>query len=133
MAWEKLPKGYVKAESIHLEKDKANKRKINLTAMMIAVAALMAGHLVHPFDEAASALLSRAWVLLALMGVLGYVSELGIIGQSAATAHNMCWLVAALYLFSAVLQFVGLGVIYNLDKKTTEEMAAELTARHNAE
>ena len=72
-------------------------------------------------------------MVLALMGVLGYVSELGTIGQSAATAHNMCWLVAALYLFSAVLQFVGLGVIYNLDKKTTEEMAAELTARHNAE
>ena len=72
-------------------------------------------------------------MVLALMGVLGYVSELGTIGQSAATAHNMCWLVAALYLFSAVLQFVGLGVIYNLDKQTTEEMAAELTARHNAE
>ena len=70
MAWEKLPKGYVKAESIHLEKDKANKRKINLIAMIIAVAKLMAGHLVHPFDEAASALLSRAWVLLALLGVL---------------------------------------------------------------
>ena len=44
----------------------------------------------------------------------------------------MCWLVAGLYLFSAVLQFIGLGVIYNLDKKTVEQMNAELAARRVA-
>ena len=69
-------------------------------------------------------------LVLLLMGLLGYVSELGTIGQSQQTSHNMCWLVAGLYLFSAVLQFVGLGLIYNLDKKTTEKMAEELAARH---
>ena len=41
----------------------------------------------------------------------------------------MCWLVAALYLFSAVLQFIGLAVIYNLDKKTLNTMNEELAAR----
>ena len=41
----------------------------------------------------------------------------------------MCWLVAGLYMFSAVLQFVGLALIYNLDKKTLEKMNAELAAR----
>jgi hypothetical protein len=38
----------------------------------------------------------------------------------------MCWLVAGLYLFSAVLQFIGLAVIYNLDKKTLAKMNADL-------
>ena len=43
----------------------------------------------------------------------------------------MCWLVAALYAFSAVLQFIGLAVIYNLDKKTLDKMNADLAERHN--
>ena len=73
-------------------------------------------------------------IVLLLMGALGYVSSLGTIGQSPETAHNMCWLVAGLYLFSAVLQFIGLGVIYNLDKKTLNTMNAELAERKaNAE
>ena len=67
--------------------------------------------------------------VLAIMGLLGYVSELGTIGQSPETAHNMCWLVAGLYLFSAVVQFIGIAVIYNLDKKTLETMNKELEAR----
>ena len=68
-------------------------------------------------------------IVLLIMGVLGYVSDLGTAGQSAATAHNMCWLVAGLYLFSAVLQFIGIAIIYNLDKKTMAKMNAELAAR----
>ena len=67
--------------------------------------------------------------VLALMGVLGYQSELGTIGQSVETSHNMCWLVAGLYLFSAVVQFVGIAFIYNLDKKELAKMNAELEAR----
>ena len=69
-------------------------------------------------------------VVLLIMGALGYVSKYGTIGQSAQTAHNMCWLVAGLYLFSAVLQFIGLALIYNLDKKTLDKMNADLAARH---
>ena len=68
-------------------------------------------------------------VVLLLMGVLGYESKLGTIGQSAATSHNMCWLVAGLYMFSAVLQFIGIAVIYNIDKKTLTKMSNELAAR----
>ncbi len=64
--------------------------------------------------------------VLLIMGWLGYQSKLGTIGQSMATAHNMCWLVAGLYLFSAVLQFIGLAVIYNLDRKTLMQMNKEL-------
>ncbi|MBQ8858440.1 MAG: MFS transporter [Clostridia bacterium] len=68
-------------------------------------------------------------VVLLLMGALGYIETLGTIGQSMETAYNMCWLVAGLYLFSAVLQFIGLALIYNLDKKTVEKMNAELEER----
>ncbi len=71
-------------------------------------------------------------IVLLIMGWLGYVSNKGTIGQSAETAHNMCWLVAGLYLFSAVLQFIGLAVIYNLDKKTTAQMNSDLTERREA-
>ena len=72
-------------------------------------------------------------IVLVLMGVLGYVSELGTIGQSVSTASNMCWLVAGLYLFSAVMQFVGIALVYNLDKKTLAKMNAELAERRASE
>jgi len=72
-------------------------------------------------------------MVLLIMGWLGYESKLGTIGQSLTTAHNMCWLVAGLYLFSAVLQFIGLAVIYNLDKKTLNQMTEELAARKSTE
>ncbi len=68
-------------------------------------------------------------VVLLIMGALGYVSDLGTGGQSAATSYNMCWLVAGLYVFSAIMQFVGLALIYNLDKKTMSQMNEELAAR----
>ncbi|MBQ7874600.1 MAG: MFS transporter [Oscillospiraceae bacterium] len=71
-------------------------------------------------------------VVLLIMGVLGYNEKLGTIGQSFETSHNMCWLVAGLYLFSAVLQFIGLAVIYNLDKKTVDKMTKELSERRAA-
>ncbi|MBR3865001.1 MAG: MFS transporter [Clostridia bacterium] len=69
-------------------------------------------------------------LVLLIMGALGYVSAYGTVGQTAAVAHNMCWLVAGLYMFSAIVQFIGLAVVYNLDKKTVEVMNAELQARH---
>jgi len=72
-------------------------------------------------------------MVLLLMGALGYESKLGTIGQSLQTSHNMCWLVAALYLFSAVLQFIGIGLIYNLDKKTLAQMSEELEAKKTQE
>ena len=68
-------------------------------------------------------------IVLVLMGVLGYNSDLGTVGQSPQTSLNMCWLVAGLYLFSAVLMFVGLAFVYNLDKKTMAKMNEELSAR----
>ena len=68
-------------------------------------------------------------IVIAMLGVLGYVSELGTTGQTAEMAHRACWLVAGLYMFSAVMQFVGIGLIFNLDKKTLAQMTNELNAR----
>ena len=68
--------------------------------------------------------------VIAIMGtpLIGYVSSLGTIGQSAETAKNMCWLVAILYAFSAVCQFIGVSVVYNIDRKTLDKMQSELAA-----
>ncbi len=68
-------------------------------------------------------------IVLLLMGALGYVSELGTEGQSLATSYNMCWLVAGLYCFSAVLMFVSIRFVYNLDKNTLVQMNEELATR----
>ncbi len=72
-------------------------------------------------------------IVLLLMGALGYVEKLGTVGQSTETAQNMCWLVAGLYLFSAILQFVGIAFIYNIDKKTLDKMTADLAQKRNSE
>jgi Na+/melibiose symporter-like transporter len=72
--------------------------------------------------------------VIALMGtrLIGYEEKFGTIGQSAQTAENMCWLVAILYMFSAVCQFVGVALVYNIDKKTLATMQTELTERRSA-
>ena len=69
--------------------------------------------------------------VIAIMGtpLIGYVSSLGTVGQSAETAASLCWLVVILYSFSAICQFVGVAVIYNIDKKTLAKMTAELAER----
>ena len=70
-------------------------------------------------------------VALAIMVSLGYVGANG--GQQTAeVALNMRYLVAVLYIVSAAMQFIGLGLVYNLDKKTLEKMTGELNARHAA-
>ena len=71
-------------------------------------------------------------VALVIMVALGYVgANQG--SQTPEVALRMRYLVAVLYFVSAVMQFVGLSLIYNLDKKTTDTMKAELAARHAGE
>ena len=69
---------------------------------------------------------------LFVMAALGY-SEINAGNQLFSVALNMRYLVAGLYLLSAVMQLIGLGLIYNLDKKSVEKMTAELNARHGNE
>ena len=64
-------------------------------------------------------------LVLVIMVALGYVgANEG--NQVWEVAVNMRYLVAGTYLFSAILQFVGLGLVYNLDKKTLAKMNADL-------
>ena len=66
--------------------------------------------------------------VIAIMGtsLIGYDSALGTIGQSTETAAKLCWLVAGLYTLSAVCQFVGVAIVYNIDKKTLAQMKHDL-------
>ena len=64
-------------------------------------------------------------LVLVIMVALGYVgADEG--NQAWQVAVNMRYLVAGTFLFSALLQFIGLGLIYNLDKKTLEQMNKDL-------
>ena len=68
-------------------------------------------------------------LVLVIMAALGY-SEYHAGNQLFSVSLKLRYLVAALYLCSALLQFVGLALIYNLDKKTLEQMNSELEERH---
>ncbi|MBQ2704647.1 MAG: MFS transporter [Clostridia bacterium] len=64
-------------------------------------------------------------LVLVIMIAFGYVgANEG--NQVWEVAVNMRYIVAATYMFSALLQFIGLGLIYNLDKKTLAKMNADL-------
>ncbi len=65
---------------------------------------------------------------LVIMVALGYVGANGA-QQTAEVALNMRYFVAVMYIFSAACEAVGLGIIYNLDKKTLNQMNEELAAR----
>ncbi len=66
---------------------------------------------------------------LFIMAYLGYEEKYKGY-QIPEVALKMRYLVAVLYLVAAIAQFVGLGLIYNLDKKTLAKMNEELEARH---
>lgn len=64
-------------------------------------------------------------LVLVVMVAFGYIgADEG--NQAWQVAVNMRYLVAGTFLFSAILQFVGLGLVYNLDKKTLAKMNEEL-------
>ncbi len=65
---------------------------------------------------------------LVIMVALGYV-EANEGNQTFEVAVRMRYLVAGLYTVSAALQFIGLGLIYNLDKKRLTKMNTELDAK----
>ena len=92
-------------------------------------------------------------VAVAIMGTMGYVNNAYML-EDGTYSHTLIegipfdsidpsafsWdvsskirmLVAILYLVAGIMQFVGLGLIYNLDKKKLGQMTEELAARHAA-
>ena len=78
----------------------------------------------HSFFRKLAQGLGPSLVVL-IMGALGYDGALKA-NQPFEVAEKMKWLVAALYTFSAVVMFVSITFIYNLNKKKVEQMNAEL-------
>ena len=82
-------------------------------------------------------------VAVAIMGTMGYVNNAidPDTGAEYINVNMISWehtlqirsLVAILFLVAGVMLFIGLGLIYNLDKKTLDKMNAELDERHAAE
>ena len=83
-------------------------------------------------------------VAVAIMGTMGYVNNSAPDANGVFTAIDvnlLSWdtalqirsLIAILYLVAGIFLFVGLGMIYNLDKKTLAQMNEELEARRIAE
>ena len=80
-----------------------------------------------------------AALALVIMKALGYVNNaidpvtgaetIDVTLLSWEVAVNLRTLVAVLYMVAAVMQFVGLALVYNLDKKTLTTMNEELAAR----
>ena len=70
-------------------------------------------------------------LVVMIMKALGYIGANGA-EQLFEVAQNMKWLVAALYTFSAIVMFVSIAFVYNLDKKTVAVMTEELAERRAA-
>ena len=81
----------------------------------------------HSFFRKLAQGLGPSLVVL-IMGALGYNGELEA-NQPFEVAEKMKWLVAALYTFAAVVMFVSIAFVYNLNKKKVAQMTAELEAR----
>ena len=81
-------------------------------------------------------------VAVAIMGTMGYVNNAidPKTGAEFIDVNLISWantlqirsLVAVLYLVAGIFIFVGLGLVYNLDKKTLEHMNNELAERQAA-
>ena len=80
---------------------------------------------------------------LTIMQGMGYVNNSNPNAEGVFTAIDVnlfTWdfavelrtLVAILYMVAGVMMFIGLGLVYNLDKKTLNKMTAELNERHVA-
>lgn len=62
------------------------------------------------------------------LAAIGYVSGTNVV-QTAATVNNIYYLVNIVPVITCVLELIGIGLIFNLDKKTTNQMYAELAQR----
>ena len=64
--------------------------------------------------------------------MLGYDETLGA-AQTAETAVNMLNLVRGGYVIGILVQMIGIGLVFNLDKKTLAKIHTDLEERREAE
>ena len=61
----------------------------------------------------------------ASLGLIGYVAGTDVV-QSASTVNGIYYLVNMVPVVTCILELVGIGLIFNLDQKTTERMYKEM-------
>lgn len=66
------------------------------------------------------------------LAAIGYVAGSNVV-QSASTIDGIYYLVNAVPVITSVLELIGIGLIFNLDKKTTDQMYEELAERRKHE
>lgn len=62
------------------------------------------------------------------LAAIGYISGTNVV-QTEAVVNNIYYLVNAVPVITCVLELIGIGLIFNLDKKTTDKMYQELAER----
>ena len=68
----------------------------------------------------------------AALGMIGYVSGANVV-QSTSTINGIYYLVNLVPVVTCILELIGVGFIFNLDKQTTEKMYAELSEKRTVE
>ena len=95
----------------------------------------------HSFFRKLAQGIGPAVALLIMQGMGDINNDINEAGEAYINVAKLSWefaielrtLVAILFLASALMQFVGLGLVYNLDKKTLGKMNEELSARRAVE
>ncbi|MDO4267065.1 MAG: glycoside-pentoside-hexuronide (GPH):cation symporter [Eubacteriales bacterium] len=64
------------------------------------------------------------------LGAIGYVSGTGVV-QAPEVVQHIRVLVCTIPVITGILEVIGIGLIFNLDQKKTEQMYQELAARRN--
>ena len=85
---------------------------------------------IYTFSRKIGSTIASALVSFGL-GAIGYVSGSGIT-QSAATVDGIYTLVNFIPLATCILELIGIGVIFNLNKKETDNMYKALTEKRAA-
>lgn len=65
------------------------------------------------------------------LGAIGYVSGAGVV-QTPEVVSHIRLLVCAIPVITGILEVIGIGLIFDLDKKKTDQMYSELAARRTA-
>jgi len=70
--------------------------------------------------------------IAASLGLVGYVSGQNVV-QTAEAVQGIYYVCNAIPFICYALQLIGIGLIFNLDKKKTDEMYAAMAAKREAQ
>lgn len=84
---------------------------------------------IYTFSRKIGSTIASSGISFALAGI-GYISGANVV-QSAETVNGIYTLVTLIPVATCALELIGIGLIFNLDKKKTNQMYAELKERRN--